>query len=147
MHVSISELVEKTSNNVTVWILCIEIISSNVTLQFWLNVTQVAKQVHEKTTFSKFFFQKNRYLSDYVVGGCPKYIFGKLRSFLKISEKNFKIFLLGDSKRNWLKVPNVKNHFCRGWKRSKSLDRPKNRFFQSPRYRYPNPTTENETSN
>ena len=47
------------------------------------------------------FFSKNRFLSNYVVGGCPKYIFEKLRSFLKISEKSFfKIFLLGDSKPN-----------------------------------------------
>ena len=35
------------------------------------------------------FFLKNRFLSDYVVSACPKYIFGKLRSFLKISEKKF----------------------------------------------------------
>ena len=67
--------------------------------------------------FFEDFLLKNQFLSDYVVGGCPKYIFGKLRSFLKISEKKFfKIFLLGDSKPNWLKVPNVKNHFCRGLK-------------------------------
>ena len=28
-------------------------------------------------TFSDFFSSKNRFLSDYVVEGCPKYIFGK----------------------------------------------------------------------
>ena len=83
-------------------------------------ITQVAKRGGGFTWDSDFFedfFPKNRFLSDYVVGGCPKYIFGKLRSFLKISEKKFfKIFLLGDSKPNWLKVPNVKNHFCKGLK-------------------------------
>ena len=31
-------------------------------------------------------------------------------------KKNVTIFLRGDSKPNWLKVPNVKNHFCRGLK-------------------------------
>ena len=38
------------------------------------------------------FFPKNRFLSDYMVLGSQKYIFGKLRSFLKISDKNFQIF-------------------------------------------------------
>ena len=95
------------------------------------NITHVAKRggVHEIVTFSKIFFPKNRFLSDYVVGGCPKYIFGKLRSFLKISEKKFfKIFLLGDSKPNWLKVPTVKNCTCR-LKRPKIAHDPKKSFF------------------
>ena len=35
----------------------------------------------------------------------------------------------------------------RGWEHPKIAHRPKNRFFQSPRYRHPNPTTEKETSN
>ena len=58
------------------------------------HITQVAKRggVHEIVTFSKIFFPKDRFLSDYVVRGCPKYFFGKLRSFLKISEKKSKFF-------------------------------------------------------
>ena len=35
------------------------------------------------------FFLKNRFLSDYVVPACPKYISGKLRSFSKNFSKNF----------------------------------------------------------
>ena len=34
----------------------------------------------------------------------------------------------------------------RGWEHPKIAHDPQNRFFQSPRYRYPNPTTEKETS-
>ena len=40
-------------------------------------------------TFSDFFFLKNRFLSDYVVPACPKYISGKLRHFSKNFSKNF----------------------------------------------------------
>ena len=90
----------------------------------------------------------NWFLSDYVVPGCPKYIFGNFRNFLKYSEKNFskfspKALLMGPSKLS----PMSKNHFCKGLRRPKIAHDPKNRFFQSPRYRYPNPTTEKETSN
>ena len=35
----------------------------------------------------------------------------------------------------------------RGWEHPKIAHRPKNRFFQSPRYCHPNPTTEKGTSN
>ena len=38
--------------------------------------------------FSRF-FPKNRFLSDYVVPACPKYISGKLRHFSKKFSKNF----------------------------------------------------------
>ena len=37
------------------------------------------------------FFLKNRFLSDYVVPACPKYISGKLRHFFK---KNFNFFFI-----------------------------------------------------
>ena len=52
-------------------------------------ITQVAKRggslcLHGFRTF----FLKNRFLSDYVVPACPKYISGKLRSF----SKNFSFF-------------------------------------------------------
>ena len=40
-------------------------------------------------TFSDFFSLKNRFLSDYVVPACPKYISGKLRSFSKNFSKIF----------------------------------------------------------
>ena len=55
-------------------------------------ITQVAKRggdFPEFATFSDFFFLKNRFLSDYVVPACPKYISGKLRSFSKNFSKNF----------------------------------------------------------
>ena len=56
-----------------------------------------------------------------MVLGSQKNIFGKLRKLFKISEKNFlKIFFLGDSNRNSLKVPNAKNFFCSGLKILKS---------------------------
>merc|ERR1712243_190926 len=98
--------------------------------------------------FFGLFFLKNRFLSDYVVARCPKYIFGNFRNFLKNSEKNFEKFspwalLMGHSKLS----PMSKNHFLRGLRRPKIAHDPKNRFFQSSRYRYPNPTTEKETSN
>ena len=55
------------------------------------NITHVAKRggvpVFER--FSDFFFLKNRFLRDYVVPACPKYISGKLRSFSKNFLKNF----------------------------------------------------------
>ena len=60
--------------------------------------------------------------------------FGKLRSFFKISEKNiWKIFFLGNSNRNWLKIPNVKKFSCSGLKMLKSTKSfwLKNDFFKS----------------
>ena len=48
-------------------------------------------------TFSKIFLQKDRYLSDYVVGECLTYLFGK---FLIKSEKNLKNFVLDTFKWN-----------------------------------------------
>ena len=39
--------------------------------------------------FFGLFFLKNRFLSDYVVPACPKYISGKLRHFSKKFSKNF----------------------------------------------------------
>ena len=39
--------------------------------------------------FSDFFFLKDRFLSNYVVPACSKYISGKLRSFSKNFSKNF----------------------------------------------------------
>ena len=55
------------------------------------HITPVAQRggVLEFATFSDFFFLKNRFLSDYVVSACPKYISGKLRSFSKNFSKNF----------------------------------------------------------
>ena len=62
-----------------------------------------------KEKIFQIFFPKNGFLSDYMVLGSQKNIFGKLRSFLKISEKIFFLkFFLGGSNGNWLKVPNVK---------------------------------------
>ena len=83
-----------------------------------------------------------------MVAGCPKYIFGNFRNFLKNSEKkNSKNSpwapLMGPSKL----APMSEKHVFRGLKKPKIAHEPKNRFFQSPRYRYPNPTTEKETSN
>ena len=62
-------------------------------------------------TFSEFFFLKNRFLSDYVVAGCSKYIFGNFRNFLKNSEKN-KI------------APNVKKSRFQGAEKAKNRSWP-----------------------
>ena len=83
-------------------------------------------------TFSDFFFLKNRFLSDYVVAGCPKYIFGNFRNFLKNSEKKFSKFspwalLMGPSKLS----PMSNNHVFWGLRRPKIAHDPKIRFFQS----------------
>ena len=56
-------------------------------------------------TFSK---KNNRFLSDYVVGGCPRNISAKFRS------KLFKIFMLGTFNVNLKIIPLVKKNFF--WK-------------------------------
>merc|ERR1712025_1362002 len=76
------------------------------------------------------FFLKNRFLSDYVVPACPKYISGKLRNF----SKNFsKIFFIP----HFLKIF-CQQRKCRCCSKSacpgagntpKSLHDPKNQFF------------------
>ena len=68
---------------------------------------KLQKQYIGQNTFFYLWVLGNRL--DYMVLGSQKNIFGKLRSFLKISEKKFqKNFFLGGSNGNWLKVPNVK---------------------------------------
>ena len=53
-------------------------------------ITQVAKRGGPCVRdFFGLFFLKNRFLSDYVVPACPKYISGKLRSFSKNFSKIF----------------------------------------------------------
>ena len=54
-------------------------------------------------------FPKNRFMSDFVVGECPEYIFGKLRSFSKNFEKQYSQSLLNpfDNKRGWLALSTV----------------------------------------
>ena len=53
------------------------------------DITQVAKRGGSLCSrLFRTFFLKNRFLSDYVVPACPKYISGKLRSF----SKNFSTF-------------------------------------------------------
>ena len=95
-------------------------------------ITAVAKQGgYCICHFFGLFFLKNRFLSDYVVVGCPKYIFGNFRNFLKNSEKFFKKFLPWALLIGPLKLsPMSKNHFCRGLRRPKIAHDPKNRFFQ-----------------
>ena len=80
-------------------------------------ITQVAKRggVHEFATFSDFFFLKNRFLSDYVVPACPKYISGKLRSFSKNFSKNFfHTALFENFLPNSLSVADAKNEPAQG---------------------------------
>ena len=66
-------------------------------------------------TFSDFFFLKNRFLSDYVVPACPKYISGKLRSFSKNFSKNFfHTALFENFLPNSLSVADAKNEPAQG---------------------------------
>ena len=72
-------------------------------------------------TFSDFFFLKNRFLSDYVVAGCPKYIFGNFRNFLKNSEKKFfKIFTLGTFNGALKIIAHVKKSLLQGAEKAKN---------------------------
>ena len=71
--------------------------------------------------FFGLFFLKNRFLSDYVVAGCPKYIFGNFRNFLKNSEKNFfKIFTLGTFNGALKIIPHVKKSLLQGAEKAKN---------------------------
>ena len=80
--------------------------------------------------------------------GSQKNTFGKFRKFSKISAKKFFKIPLWDLAPSILElVSAAKMAQARGLEHPKSTDWPKNRFFQSSRYRYPNPTTEKETSN
>ena len=58
-----------------------------------MNIMQVAKR-GGGSLCSRLFLLKNRFLSDYVVPACPKYISGKLRSFSKILFTPREIYLL-----------------------------------------------------
>ena len=61
------------------------------------------------------FFLKNRYLSDYVVPACPKYISGKLRSFSKNFSKNcFHTTLFENFLPNGVSVAAAKKSACPG---------------------------------
>ena len=79
-------------------------------------ITQVTNQRGVNVfDFFRDFCPKNRFLSDYVVVGCPKYIFGNFRNFLKISEKKFfKIFTLGPPNGTFKIGPNVKKSRFQG---------------------------------
>ena len=71
--------------------------------------------------FFGLFFLKNRFLSDYVVAGCPKYIFGNFRNFLKNSEKNFfKIFTLGTFNGALKIIAHVKKSLLQGAEKAKN---------------------------
>ena len=101
---------------------------------FWLmsHITQVAKQggVPVFRTFSDFFL-KNRFLSDYVVPACPKYISGKLRSFSKnFSKKIFHTALFENFLPNSLSVADAKMSLPRGWEHRKSPMTQKIYFFK-----------------
>ena len=62
----------------------------NYHLEVTVYITQVAKRGGWMSLpLFRTFFLKNRFLSDYVVPACPKYISGKLRSFSKKFSKNF----------------------------------------------------------
>ena len=65
-----------------------------------------------------------------------------------LSEKNFRVHqnILHLHNRPWISLVGPKKHFFRGLKTPKMAYKSKSRFFQSPRYQYPNPTTEKETS-
>ena len=76
------------------------------------------------------FFLKNRFLSDYVVAGCPKYIFGNFRNFLKNSEKKFfKIFTLGTFNGPLKIAPNVKKSRFQGAEKAQNRSWPKKSIF------------------
>ena len=66
-----------------------------------------------------------------MVLGCPKYIFGKFRSFLKTSENFFffKNFLWSTFKRNF-KIVLLQKILFSGAERPKIAHDPKNRFFK-----------------
>ena len=57
---------------------------------FFEYITAVANQ-GGANVFATFFeiFPKNRFLSDYVVVGCPKYIFGKFKEIENSEKKSF----------------------------------------------------------
>ena len=66
-------------------------------------------------TFSDFSFLKNRFLSDYVVPACPKYISGKLRSFSKnFSENFFHTTLFENFLPDGVSVADAKNQLAQG---------------------------------
>ena len=97
------------------------------------HITQVAKRggLPEFATFSDFFFLKNRFLSDYVVPACPKYISGKLRSFSKNFSKNFfHTTLFENFLPNNVSVVAVQNQLPQGLGTPKSLHDPKIDFFK-----------------
>ena len=65
--------------------------------------------------FFGLFFLKNRFLSDYVVPACPKYISGKLRRFSKnFSSKFFHTALFENFLPNSLSVADAKNEPAQG---------------------------------
>ena len=73
-------------------------------------------------SFWHFFFGCKRFLSDYMVPACPKYISGKLRSFSKNFSKNFfHTTLFENFLPNGVSVAAAKNQPAQG------LGTPKNR--------------------
>ena len=96
------------------------------------DITQVANQggFYCIYYFFRDFCPKNRFLSDYVVVGCPKYIFGNFRNFLKISEKKFfKIFTLGTFNGPLKIAPNVKKSRFQGAEKAQNRSWPKKSIF------------------
>ena len=84
-------------------------------------ITQVAKRgVSLCSRLFRTFFLKNQFLSDYLVAGCPKYIFGNFRNFLKNFEKIFKIFTLGLFNGDLKIVPHVKKSLLQGAEKAKN---------------------------
>ena len=95
-------------------------------------ITAVAKQGGGYCIYYFFrdFCPKNWFLSDYVVVGCPKYIFRNFRNFLKNSEKNFwKIFTLGPPNGPLKIGSNVKKARSQGAEKAKNRSWPKKSIF------------------
>ena len=91
------------------------------------HITHVAKRGGPVfLTFSDFFFLKNRFLSDYVVAGCLKYIFGNFKNFLRNSEKIFfKLFTLGTFNRPLKIIPHFKKSVLQEAEKAKNRPWPK----------------------
>ena len=114
------------------------------------DITQFTKQggVHGFSSFWHFFLDASDFRATIWSQDAQNIFLESLEVFLKIFQKIFfiphflKIFC------PWMQVSLIqKISLPRGWEHPKIAYGPKNRFFQSPRYRHPNPTTEKETSN
>ena len=94
-------------------------------------ITQIAKRGGPCVRdFFGLFFLKNRFLSDYVVAGYSKYIFGNFRNFLKKSENFlFKIFTLGTFNGVLKIITHVKKSLLQGAEKAKTRSEPKKSIF------------------